>query len=160
MWYGNRRFWHLFLLRYLPGIAIANVSWELAQLPLYTLWAEQPPGFVIYAVLHCTAGDVLIAACVLLLGMCLAAPRGFPAQGFARVALVATLGGVVYVVFSEWLNTAVRTSWTYAPAMPIMPLVGVGLAPFLQWVVLPPLVLVTAFGREGVRRRTPAGALR
>jgi len=53
-------------------------------------------------------------------------------------------------VFSEWLNTAVRASWAYAPSMPIVPLLGVGLAPFLQWLLLPPLVAFIAFRRQSV----------
>ena len=131
----------------------------MAQLPLYTLWTEDSPGYLAYAVLHCTAGDALIAGSALLGALCFAAPRGFPERRSVR-AVLATLLGLGYAVFSEWLNTAVRAAWTYASAMPIVPLVAIGLAPFLQWVVLPPLVLFTAFGREGARRRTPAGASR
>lgn len=157
MWYRDRGFWRLFLRRYLPGTAAANLLWEFAQLPLYTIWTEKPLGHALYTVLHCTAGDVLIAASVLLLGMALAAPRAFPGRGLARVTLVSTLGGVAYLVFSEWLNTAVRASWAYGPSMPIVPLLGVGLTPFLQWVLLPPLVLLIAF-REKVQKSGAAAA--
>jgi hypothetical protein len=144
-WYRDGGFWRAFLARYLPVITVANLLWEVAQLPLYSIWAEEPPGFVLYAVVHCTAGDALIAGGALLIAMCLAAPRGFPTRGFVRVALLATLFGLAYTVFSEWLNTAVRASWAYAPAMPIVPFLGVGLTPFLQWLVLPPLALFLAF---------------
>lgn len=145
MWYRNRAFWRLLLLRYLPVIAIANLLWEVAQLPLYTLWAEKPPVYVLYAVLHCTAGDVLIAGSALLAAMCLAAPRGFPERGLVRVAIVAMLVGLGYTVLSEWLNTVVRVSWVYAPTMPIVPVLGVGLTPLLQWLVLPPVAIHAAF---------------
>jgi hypothetical protein len=147
-WYRERRFWRMFLVRYIPGGAVANLLWEVAQLPLYTLWTEEPPGFVVYAVLHCTAGDVLIAACVLLAGMSLAAPRGFPERGLARVTIVVTVAGLAYLVFSEWLNTTARLSWTYAPSMPIVPLAGVGLTPFLQWLLLPPVLVFGSFRGE------------
>jgi hypothetical protein len=160
VWYRDGVFWRAFLARYLPGVAVANLAWEFAQLPLYTLWTEASLGPMSYAVAHCTAGDVLIAGGALLAAMCLAAPSGFPRRGFARVAVAATLLGLGYTVFSEWLNTAVRASWAYAPVMPIMPLVGVGLTPFLQWSALPPLVLWGAFQRSAVRPRTPVGASR
>ena len=62
---------------------------------------------------------------------------GAMAAGFARVAGVAMAAGVGYTVFSEWLNTAVRGSWAYADAMPIVPWLGIGLAPLLQWIVVP-----------------------
>jgi hypothetical protein len=160
MWYRDGGFWHGFLARYLPCIAVANLLCEVAQLPLYALWTEEGPGYRAYAVLHCTAGDILIAGSALLLAMCLAAHRGFPGRGFVRVAIVATLLGLGYTVLSEWLNTAVRASWAYAPAMPIVPLLGVGLTPLLQWVVLPPLAFYLAFRRREGCPRTPAGASR
>lgn len=144
-WYQNRAFWRAFLGRYLPGIAIANLAWELAQLPLFTLWTEASRGFMGYAVFHCTVGDVLIAASALLLAMCLAASLGFPERGLVRVAIVATLVGVAYTVFSEWLNTAVRASWACAPSMPMVPILDVGLAPLAQWLVLPPALVAVAF---------------
>ena len=160
VWYRDGAFWRAFLARYLPGIAVANLAWEVAQLPLYALWTESSRGYMTYAVVHCTAGDVLIAGSALLAAMSLAALPGFPRRGFARAAVVATLLGIGYTVFSEWLNTAVRASWAYAPAMPIVPLLGVGLTPFLQWSVLPPLVLYAAFRRSAARWPTPAGASR
>ncbi len=40
---------------------VLNLAWELAQLPLYTLWHEAVPGAISWAVAHCTASDVGIA---------------------------------------------------------------------------------------------------
>jgi hypothetical protein len=45
--------------------------------------------------------------------------------------------GLVYTVFSEWLNVSVRGSWAYASAMPVVPILGTGLSPVLQWLVVP-----------------------
>jgi hypothetical protein len=49
------------------------------------------------------------------------------------------LFGVCYTVFSEWRNTTVTMSWTYAPSMP--QLSGIGLAPVVQWILVPALAL-------------------
>jgi hypothetical protein len=57
--------WLLVLRRYLLAIVLGNLVWELAQLPLYTIW-------VLFAALHCAAGDVLIASAALL--ACLLVP--------------------------------------------------------------------------------------
>jgi hypothetical protein len=46
-------------------------------------------------------------------------------------------GGLAYTVFSEWLNTEIRGSWAYTDAMPQLPLVGAGLSPLAQWIVVP-----------------------
>jgi len=40
----------------------------------------------------------------------------------------------------------VRGSWAYTPAMPRVPPLGTGLAPLLQWLLLPTMSLVWARG--------------
>jgi hypothetical protein len=42
-----------------------------------------------------------------------------------------------YTFFSEWLNVGLRGSWAYSEFMPVVPLTGTGLAPLLQWLILP-----------------------
>ena len=49
--------------------------------------------------------------------------------------------GLVLTIVLEMLATHVLDRWHYAEAMPIVPAIGVGLLPILQWLVLPPLVL-------------------
>lgn len=130
--------------RYLAAMLALNLVWEVAQLPLYTLWVEGTPGEIAFAVLHCTGGDALIAAAALALAILLTRSWHWPSQGWARVTLVATLIGLGYTVFSEWLNVDLRQSWTYTAAMPRLPPWGTGLAPFLQWLLLPPLAMLAA----------------
>ena len=54
--------WRSASARYLAVIAVIHLVWEGVQLPLYTLWTEGTRAAQVFAVLHCTAGDVLIAA--------------------------------------------------------------------------------------------------
>jgi hypothetical protein len=61
----------------------------------------------------------------------------WPHASFGRVAVVAGVGGLAYTVFSEWLNTEIRGSWAYSTWMPVLPVIGTGLAPFLQWIIVP-----------------------
>ena len=63
--------WLSGLRRYLVVTAIANLFWETAHLPLYT------------------------------------------------VSVMTVMAGIAYTVYSEWLNTAVRQSWTYSQRMPV-----------------------------------------
>jgi len=42
-------------------------------------------------------------------------------------------------VFSEWLNVEVRATWTYTDQMPVLPPLGTGLTPLLQWLIVPTL---------------------
>src|SRR5829696_4004989 len=39
-----------------------NLAWEITQLPLYTIWWTDPGPRIAFAVLHCTAGDLMIGA--------------------------------------------------------------------------------------------------
>ena len=128
--------------RYLSVLLVANLVWEIAQLPLYRLWTDGTRAEIVFAILHCTGGDAMIAAVALGIALLLARARGWPAQGWRPVALTATSIGVAYTIFSEWLNVDVRGAWAYSAAMPRLPPLGTGLAPFLQWLLLPPLAML------------------
>ncbi len=125
-------------LRYLAGVAVLHLLWEVLQLPLYTLWRESPLTTIAFAVVHCTLGDVLIAAISLTLALVLCGGPHWPQARYGRVALIAAAMGLVYTVFSEWNNTVVTRSWAYSVWMPT--LWGIGLSPVLQWLVIPILV--------------------
>jgi hypothetical protein len=47
----------------------------------------------------------------------------------------------VLTVIFEALATGGLNRWEYAPLMPTLPLLGTGLLPFLQWLLLPPIIL-------------------
>ena len=129
--------WLAAVRRYFTVILLGNLAWEVVQLPLYTLWQTGSLREIAFAVAHCTGGDVLIAAACLLGALLVAGNARWPAAGFGRVAGISVAAGVAYTVFSEWLNTSIRASWAYADAMPIVPGLGVGLSPLLQWIVVP-----------------------
>jgi len=142
-WYRDRRAWRLLALRFLPWFAGLSLAWEIAQLPLYTLWTEATPGYIASSVAHCTLGDVLIGASALLAALILLRAGSLASWRWARIAALAALLGVGYTVFSEWTNTAILGSWGYAASMPRIRLGGIeiGLSPLLQWLMLPPLAL-------------------
>lgn len=149
-WYWDRDFWRPFFLRYLPFILVANLGWELAQLPLYAVWHDSTAYWIAYSVVHCTLGDGLIAGLSLFAAAILAGGDRFPHGRVLAVALATVALGAGYTVFSEWMNTTVRESWEYAPAMPIVPLLQVGLMPLLQWLVIPPLAVGFAYEAASV----------
>lgn len=144
----DTRSWLATLRRYLAFVLLANLVWEFAHLPLYTIWDTAPPSELVFAVAHCTLGDLIIATMALVLAVLVAGDAAWPGARFWRVTLIATAFGVGYTVFSEWLNLVVRASWQYAPEMPVVPLVGIGLTPLLQWLILPPMGLWFASRRE------------
>ncbi|SMF22477.1 hypothetical protein SAMN06265365_104107 [Tistlia consotensis] len=139
--------WLAALRRYLAALLLLNLLWETAQMPLYTVWYSGTPGEIAFDVLHCSLGDLLIATACLVLALGLVGSAGWPARRFGVVLAAATAAGVGYTVYSEWLNVSLRGSWAYAEAMPLLPPLGTGLAPLLQWLLVPPLALAWAAGR-------------
>jgi hypothetical protein len=59
-----------------------------------------------------------------------------------QLALFISVGVVITAVIERlatnghWVQT-----WTYAPAMPVLPGLGIGVLPLLQWTLLPPLTV-------------------
>src|SRR5215213_8157150 len=104
--------WPTAIRRYLVAVGILNLVWEGAQLPLYTLWRTDPPRAQAFAILHCTAGDVVIAAVVLLLALALFGCATWPRECRARVAAAVVTLGIGYTVYSEYVNTVLRQTWT------------------------------------------------
>ena len=119
---------------------VLNLAWEIAQLPLYTIFSAGTPKEIAFALAHCTAGDVLIAVSSFVLGLVVTRRADWPMARPLLGGVVVTLSGLAYTAFSEWQNVYQTASWSYAPAMPL--LFGIGLAPLLQWVVIPPLGIV------------------
>jgi hypothetical protein len=127
-------------LRWIVLAAGLNLAWELAQLPLYMIFREGSPAAIAFAVAHCTAGDVLIAAACYGLAALATRSARWPIESPLPGGMIAIAAGIGYTAFSEWLNVSVRGSWEYAPAMPT--LYGVGLSPLLQWLVVPAVTLL------------------
>ena len=133
----DQRSWISAIRRYIAFIAIANLIWEFAQLPLYTLWLTATPKRMAFAAIHCTGGDVLIALASLMLALSIIGPVRWPREGYWRVLALTLLFGIGYSIFSEWLNIEVRQSWDYRDLMPIVPVINTGLSPLLQWIIIP-----------------------
>lgn len=114
---------------------LVNLAWEILQLPLYTLWSESSPAAIIFAILHCTVGDILIATLSLFAAMISSGGKRWPQEHYWRVALLTTAMGFTYTIWSEWNNTVITRAWAYSAWMPT--LWGIGLSPLLQWVLIP-----------------------
>ena len=90
---------------------LGHFSWEILQAPLFASMSKTDHFVGIAICLEASLGDIVIA-----------------------VGLLATIG-------LEYLNTEVTGPWTYDEVMPLLPVLGTGLSPILQWVFVPMLVL-------------------
>jgi hypothetical protein len=150
-WYRDRDAQCLIGFRYIPWLASLNLVWEIAQLPLYTLWEHATPAYIAFAVSHCTAGDVLIGTLALVLALIATNARAPARWPRGRIMLITVLIAVAYTAFSEWMNTAALGNWEYSPLMPRVVVGGIeiGISPVIQWLLIPPIALTLALYRSG-----------
>lgn len=128
------------LSRWQPWAAFAltafalHWTWEMVQAPLYESMRTLS---LAAATWQCTAASVGDVALTLLAYAAVAAaagrtwllrPRRAELAGYLAVGLLLTAA-------LELLSVRVWGRWSYAPGMPRV--LGVGLAPLLQWIVVP-----------------------
>ncbi len=122
---------------------LLNFVWEILQAPLYAGMADMPHAQVTKACLQATLGDMVIL--LLAFGVVAAAARSrrwvVAASAGQRLGFVAV--GLVITAGIEWLATHGHwvQNWAYLPAMTLLPGTGIGIAPLLQWVLLPLLTV-------------------
>ncbi|PKO58544.1 MAG: hypothetical protein CVU23_14915 [Betaproteobacteria bacterium HGW-Betaproteobacteria-17] len=135
-WYARPESWSFILCRYLPRLTLCSLAWEIAQLPLYTLWEAPRPVSIVYAVEHCTVGDAMIGTAALVLALILSRAGERATWPGTRIVLLMVFLGVAYTLPSERINLA-RGNWAYSEWMPVLPWIKVGLSPVLQWIAVP-----------------------
>ena len=115
--------------------------WEIIQLPLYDIWREHSWSYILYSVAHCTLGDLLILLVSFELVALFNRNRHWYHASSRFNTLCFTLAGLAYTTYSEIVNTGLAGSWSYTELMPVVPILNVGGAPLLQWIVIPPVLL-------------------
>ena len=120
---------------------LLNFVWEMWQVFFYAAMPSDPHWAGVVACTQATFGDVGVS---LVAFWCVAAlarsrlwvihPETFQVVGFVSV-------GVVITVIFEVLATGPLARWQYTSAMPTLPILGTGILPLSQWIVLPPLTI-------------------
>lgn len=144
-----------------PAIRLAlyalgvNFAWEMLQAPLFVGMLEMPRWDATALCLQAAAGDavmIVIAFAAVALG---ARDRAWTLSlRFGHLSAFAFLAASQGLAL-EWVSLRLER-WTYGPAMPVDPVFGLGLAPILQWLILPLMILWAVRRRE--RRSGPARA--
>ena len=129
--------WHGALRTYFGITTLAHSVWEILQLPLYSIWSTGTSREIMFAVVHCTAGDLMISALSLIAALVLFGRQSWPEERFFPVALATLFFGIGYTIYSEWSNTVVLKTWAYSELMPRLPVLGTGLSPLIQWLIVP-----------------------
>lgn len=103
--------WLHTLRRYFGAILLGNLVWEVAQLPLYTIWKTGTVRDLAIAVIHCTAGDVAISASALVIALFVAGHEIWPRSRFRAVAGSTVAIGIAYTIYSERTNVLMLRNW-------------------------------------------------
>lgn len=134
---------------------VGHYAWELGQAQFFGNHAGDPLGS--YA-LHCftaSLGDLTIASVLYAVVALVFRRWSWPVE--ARTLGPATLWLVAGLITTGAFEVGATASgrWTYARSMPT--LLGVGLLPLLQWVIVPTLtlLLIRIFWRDADAARPP-----
>jgi hypothetical protein len=120
---------------------LLNLPWELWQVPFFRGMADQPHWLGVKACTQATFGDAGIALTAFWVTAFFARSRGWISQPRrSDIAIFIGVGLVATIIF-ETLAIGVLERWAYSDSMPRLSILGTGLLPLLQWLVLPALVL-------------------
>lgn len=126
---------------------LLNFVWEMWQIPFYEGMMAMPHWEGVRFCTWATAGDAGIAVTAYwIVAVVLRSRRWLLELTFGRTAAYVVIGLAITIVL-EFTAVHVFERWGYAPIMPTIPLLGIGLLPVLQWLILPPLVLKLAQGQ-------------
>ncbi len=122
---------------------LLNYPWEFIQSPLYAGMADERHWDAVKTCTVAALGDgVLMVVAYWGAALFVRSRRWIVAPG-VRALVAFLLIGVCIAICIEllarrgwWLQ-----QWQYSEAMPLIPGLGVGWIPVLQWLILPPLVI-------------------
>lgn len=122
---------------------LLNFPWEILQAPLFDGMANAQHRQAIGTCSLAAVGDAIITlAAYWIVSACAVDRRWIVAPRAAQIALFLAAGAAVTVGIERLVLEGLWIQeWRYATSMPVLPGVGVGLSPVLQWLLLPPLVI-------------------
>ena len=120
---------------------LLNFVWEMWQIPFFAAMPSDPHWLGVVACTQATFGDAAISLVAFWCVAALARSRWwiidsspFQIAGFMAV-------GVAITIIIEALATGPLERWSYTSLMPTLPILGTGIIPLLQWILLPPLTI-------------------
>lgn len=117
-----------------------NGMWEWLQSPLYRDISMNFNDIVKFR-LHCTIVDIRILWGGVLLNSLLRRRLKWIFELKLRDYIMVTLFGVAYTFWSEWYNVYKIGAWAYSQSMPVVTGLKIGVAPLVQWFILPSIIL-------------------
>ncbi len=131
----------------IPELNIAFFSfafhfiWEFIQVPTYAGMAELDHWQGVLVCTQATFGDVGIALVAFWTTSISVRARQWIRALELKPLGIYVLTGIAITIALEYIYTQITHRWTYSDLMPLVPPLGTGLSPLLQWVIVPLLVV-------------------
>ncbi len=120
---------------------LLNFVWEFWQIGWFAEIGAAPHLEGVKLCTRATVGDVGIALVAFWAVSFSRGTTSWVSDSNSRDLAIFVLVGVVLTILLEWLATSVLDRWAYAESMPRLPVLGTGILPLMQWIVIPPLIL-------------------
>lgn len=118
-----------------------HFTWEFLQAPLFRNMQDATHMDGIRICLQATLGDMIIVLIAFWAAAGLTGTRQWLAQPNRRAILAWLSTGLAFTVVLEYYSTEIAGRWIYGTSMPRLPVIGTGITPVLQWIVIPLIVL-------------------
>jgi hypothetical protein len=128
-----------FLFSLFAVSTVFHFGWEISQMSRYSFSGVALSGYDRFVSDHWTVAmkDGLVTVAIYLLVGILVKNAGW-ARRFSRQRFMFLLVlGFLWAVGVEYHAIEVARRWSYAPSMPIIPIIKIGVAPVLQMVIIP-----------------------
>lgn len=120
---------------------LLHFAWEILQSGFFHGMEAARHGDAVRVCTQATFGDVGITLVAFWVMAWRGGGRHWPLRPRAGQIAGFTAAGLAVTIVLELLATQVWYRWSYSQALPIIPLLEVGLIPLMQWSVLPPLLV-------------------
>lgn len=121
---------------------LMSFPWEMLQAPLYAGMANAPHWSATLVCLVATLGDCVQFVAAFGITAAIFRNRDWIRIATCRQVFWFTAAGLAVTMLIEAAGVrGIGWNWRYSALMPRLPLLGTGLSPVLQWVILPPLVI-------------------
>lgn len=120
---------------------LLHFLWEMWQVPFFVGMASAAHWEVVWACTQATFGDVGILLLAYWAAAATTRSRWWLLAGRNGPFFVYIGTGLAITVVIEAVSTDVLERWSYVEPALVLPVLGTGAAPLLQWLLLPVLVL-------------------
>ena len=116
---------------------LLHFAWEMLQSSLYSGMRQLGHAEGVWICTRATLGDLAIALIAYTGGALSQRDACWVLRPRAVAGLAFLLTGLVITLATEHLATIHLLRWAYSELMPTVPVLGMGLSPLLQWLLVP-----------------------